>query len=251
MADTMGEEIAYLKCTLKLGLKYYITLPLLPAYQYVDESSLKMMGVSLYSSTPRIFGYIVYMLRHNLLPVDEELDETMFTDDEVMVDVPQHVSIGTVLSWQTDGSETTESYAQEDVDLLLKIANSYDRNTHHEGVVLNDIATIYEYGIGVDINPESAIFWYKEAIIHGDNLYAPTSLGDIYRRGQGSIKPNLQLALEAYQLSTDPYSWYRIGQSYEEGWITEPDFSKAMEYFHKAASVGHHLALRRLECEDE
>lgn len=249
IADAIGEEIAYLKCVLKLGHGYYITLPLTESPQCVTEDVLNQYGVTIYSSTPRIYGYTSYLLRHNLLPEDYGVmdDEA----EEMMVDVPQHVSIGTVLSWQTDGSETTESYSAEDVKLLLSIAERYRNGESFDGVVLNDIGTIYEYAIGVPRIAEEAVYWFKEAIKQGDSLYAPTSLGDIYRRGLDNIESNLALALDAYKQSIDPYSWYRIGQSYEEGWVSEPDMHKAMEYYHKAANVGHHLALRRLERDDE
>lgn len=248
IAEEMGEEIAYLKCLLSIGHKYYLSLPIKEANLHVSERVLNSVGVSIFSSTPRIFGYINYLLRHDLLPADHEV-EVCNIDDEV--DVPQHKSIGTVLSWQTDGTETTESYAQQDVDLLLRIASEYSQDQLVEGVVLNDIATIFEYGIGVEQDPEKAIYWYKEAIKHGDLLYAPTSLGDIYRRGLPPVQSDLHQALEAYRQSVDPYSWYRIGQSYEEGWTSPPDLDKAMQYYRKAAAVGHHLALNRLSSDDE
>jgi len=73
-----------------------------------------------------------------------------------------------------------------------------------------------------------------------------SGLGDIYRRGKLDGKRNAKLALEAYHLSEDPYAWYRIGQSYEEGWVDAPDLDKAMIWFNKAAAVGHHLAIKRL-----
>ncbi len=250
IAYIMGEEVAYLKCILSLGRKYYISLPIQDTNVYISEDALNNMGVTLHSSSPRIFGYVNYMLRHNLLSADDEV-ELSDTDIETVVDVPQHDSIGTVLSWHTDGSRTTESYSIEDVQLLLHIAESYVPEKHYEGVVLNDIATIYEYGIGTKQDAIAAVCWYKRAIQHGDLLYAPSSLGDIYRRGLSPIEPNLKLAHETYMLSTDPYSWYRIGQSYEEGWTSEPDLEKAMLYYNKAAAAGHHLALKRLECEDE
>lgn len=248
--DIIGEEIAYLKCILSLGKKYYISLPIQDTNVYINEDALNSMGVTLHSSTPRIFGYINYMLKYNLLPTDDEVELTD-KDIDTVVDVPQHKSIGTVLSWHTDGSRTTESYSSEDVLQLLHIASSYDSHKHYEGVVLNDIATIYEYGIGTKQDALAAVCWYKRAIQHGDLMYAPSSLGDIYRRGLPPIKPDLYLAHKTYMLSTDPYSWYRIGQSYEEGWTSEPDIEKAMLYYNKAAAAGHHLAIKRLECEEE
>lgn len=248
--DCIGEEIAYLKCTLKLGYGHYISLPIADTSVCVTEDILNRYGVTIYSSTPRIYGYVNLLLKRGLLPEDDGHGGDV-PQEETMVDVPQHESIGTVLSWQTDGTETTESYSVEDVKLLLRIAERYKAGESFDGVVLNDIGTIFEYAIGVNRDAEAAVYWFKEAIRQGDLLYAPTSLGDIYRRGLGDIQVDLSLALEAYRQSIDPYSWYRIGQSYEEGWVAEPDMDAAMRYYHKAASVGHHLALRRLESDDE
>lgn len=56
----------------------------------------------------------------------------------------------------------------------------------------------------------------------------------------------MRLAVEAYSRSEDPYAWYRIGQSYEEGWNGEKDMGKAMAFYRKAADARHHLALKRL-----
>lgn len=240
----IGEEMAYLKCLLSIGQKYYFELPLTDSFPYITESLLNEFGVTLHSSSPRIYGYIQYMLRHGLVPEDEEREEMEIEDEEV--DVPQHESIGFVKSWQTDGAETTESYSMEDVDLLLAIGREYENGKHVPGVVLNDIGTVFEHGLGVEVDIPTAIRWYKEAICQGDRYYAPSNLGDIYRRGKLDGKRNAKLALEAYHLSEDPYAWYRIGQSYEEGWVDAPDLSKAMIWFNKAAAVGHHLAIKRL-----
>lgn len=246
--ESIGEEIAYVKCVLSIGMKYYIELPVTDDFPYVTTQILNEHGVTLHSSTPRIYGYIWHLLKNNLLPADVERDDE--PADDIYIDVPQHKSIGTVRSWQTDGAETTESYSADDVELLVSIGEQYRQGKSFEGVVLNDIGTIYENGIGVEADPLTAVYWYKEAIRQGDLLYAPTSLGDIYRRGLGPIQSDLSLALESYRLSVDPYSWYRIGQSYEEGWTDEPDMLSAMLWYNKAAAVGHHLALMRLSAEE-
>lgn len=240
----IGEEVAYLKCLLSIGQKYYFELALSDTFPYITEALLNAFGVTLHSSSPRIYGYIQYMLRHGLVPEDEERDEMEIEDEEV--DVPQHESIGIVKSWQTDGAETTESYSTEDVDLLLAIGRRYEQGKHVPGVVLNDIGTVFEHGLGVEVDIPTAIKWYKEAIRQGDRYYAPTNLGDIYRRGKLDGKRNAKLALEAYHLSEDPYAWYRIGQAYEEGWVDAPDPGTAMIWFNKAAAAGHHLAIKRL-----
>lgn len=245
-AETMSEEVALLKCFLRLGMKYYVALPISETNVYVCNEALNAVGVSMYSSTPRIFGYVSYLLRRNLLPADDVVCPAL-TDEEIQVDVPQHRSLGTVRSWQTDGAETTESYCREDVDLLLEISQKYKAGASVEGVVLNDIGTIFEYGIGVEQDVETAIYWFEEAFVNGDLLYAPTNIGDIYRKGRGAVGQDLRRAVEAYRRSEDPYAWYRIGQSYEEGWDGEKDMGKAMVFYRKAAEARHHLALKRLE----
>lgn len=252
---TIGEEIALLKCTLAAEHPYFIDLPLFADNSYIEEGQLMLLGVTLHSSTPRIYGYVQYMLKKDLVYHDKSLPvESNFEDEEEEeeeeYDVPQHESIGIVKSWQTDGAETTESYSKEDIQCLLGIADAYRNGVRFEGVVLNDIGTIHEHGIGIETNMEEAIFWYKEAIKNGDMLYAPTNLGDIYRKGKQDGTPDYQKAMAAYLLSEDPYAWYRIGQSYEEGWNSTPDLDLAMEWYRKAAAAGHHLALKRLGNKD-
>ena len=99
------------------------------------------------------------------------------------------------------------------------------------------------------------VFIIYKAYKQGDKLYAPTNLGDLYRKGCGTVASNLKKAFEAYlkkafeayQLSIDPYAHYRIGQAYEEGWMCEPDMEKAMKWYQLAAKEGHHLAIKRLK----
>lgn len=239
----IGEEVALLKCLLSIGHKYYFDLPLSDAFPYVTESLLNKYGVTIHSSSPRIYGYIQYMLRNGLAPEDDEREEV---DIDEEVDVPQHESIGFVKSWQTDGAETTESYAKEDIEQLLAIARNYNEDDNIPGVVLNDIGTIHEHGIGVKTDIRVAIRWYEEAIKKGDHYYAPTNLGDIHRRGLLDVMRDARLAIKAYHQSDDPYAWYRIGQSFEEGWVEEPDMETAMLWYKKAAAAHHHLAIDRL-----
>ncbi len=249
MEESIGEEIALLKSVLSVAPRYYLTMPC-KEYECVTLPLLQSVGVTLHSATPRIYGYLQYLLQHNRLPqaTEEEINEDqILNEQELEADVPQHHSIGRVKSWQTDGSITWESYAQEDVTLLLQIGKEYQNGKHTDGVVLNDIGTLYQEGIGVQADGAAAAYWFREAIRQGDHLYAPSNLGDLYRKGAPNLPQSLPLAFDAYQLSTDPYAAYRIGQAYEEGWIGTPDQKKAMEWYEKAAAQKHHLALKRLD----
>lgn len=42
-----------------------------------------------------------------------------------------------------------------------------------------------------------------------------------------------------------PDAWYRIGQSFEEGWVEAPNMEIAMQWYKKAAAAHHHLAIER------
>lgn len=244
VADTISEEIAMLKGTLSIVPQYYPSLPTI-AGCYVSLDTLRNFGVNLYSSTPRIYGYVQYAMRNNLLPCGEPLT-LPDTEETIEVDIPQHTPVGRVKSWQLDGCETYETYSREDVELLLALADEYSKGKALQGVVLNDIGTLFHEGVGVPVNGEKAIFWFKEALKAGDTLYAPTNLGDLYRKGCGSVKPSLQEALKAYKCSSDPYAHYRIGQAYEEGWTTAPDIQEAVKWYKRSADEGHHLAIKRL-----
>lgn len=246
IAESMGEEIAYLKAWLSSFDRYDVSLPLVED-SYVTKELLREYGVCLHSSTPRIYGYIHYLMAYDSLPSDPHIGFPVPEQDEL--DVPQHVSIGKVKSWMLDGSETWESYSREDVDLLLEIAGRYregDRSV--KGVVLNDIGTIYQMGVGVGMDGEEAAYWFQEGYNMGDHWFSPTNLGDIYRKGCGNLPPDLEKAFNAYSLSEDPYSWYRIGQAWEEGWIAaEKDLNRAIAWYEKAADARHHLAIKALE----
>lgn len=252
MEGAIADEIARLKGSLTIFPKYYIHQSLQGA-AYVSVDTLRRFGVTLTSATPRIYGYIQYMMQHNLLPVStaEEIKQEsqsalLKTHEEYDVEIPQHRSIGRVKSWQLNGEETFESYSREDVDLLLLLANNYLTGEKVEGVVLNDIGTIYQEGIGVAADASIAAEWFQRAYNEGDSLYAPTNMGDLYRKGGVHIKKSLAKALEYYQKSTDPYAFYRIGQAYEEGWVDTPNPDKAMIWYKKAAEAGHHLGIKKL-----
>ena len=245
--ETIADEVAYLKATLSIAPQYFVAQPL-DDLAYVSLDALRPFGVNLHSSTPRIYGYVQYLMRHHLLPCLNDWDEVDVpeSDEEVEVDIPQHKAIGRVKSWQLDGSETYETYSKEDVEHLLTLAHEYKEGKPLHGVVLNDIGTIHQEGIGIPVNGEEAIYWFKEAYQQGDKLYAPTNLGDLYRKGCGMVSSDLKKAFKAYQLSTDPYAHYRIGQAYEEGWTCEPNLEKAMKWYRQAAGEGHHLAIKKL-----
>ncbi|MFR3426286.1 MAG: tetratricopeptide repeat protein [Phocaeicola coprocola] len=126
--------------------------------------------------------------------------------------------------------------------MLLKLGEDYQSGREVAGVVLNDLGTIYQEGIGVGRDGLKAEYWFKQAYLQGDHLYAPTNLGDLYRKGCGELPSSLPLAFEAYRKSEDIYALYRIGQAYEEGWTRYTGYGKSFvlvsESSRKKASSG-------------
>jgi hypothetical protein len=248
--EHIAEGVAYLKCCLSLSTFYWIEA-YIGGYVAISTEYLAQYGVSIYSSTPRIYGYISYLMRNRkikIAPIElvDKFYEEGVNDEEIDVEVPQHISIAKVKSWQIDGEETYDSFSQEDVDLLLKLADSYEKGENLDPVVLNDIGTLFQEGVGVSVDGEKAVYWYRQAIKQGEKYYAPVNLGDIYRKGCGAVAISLKEAYEAFLLSDDPYAYYRIGQAFEEGWLGEVNPETAMKWYEKSANCGHHLALKRL-----
>ncbi|MCF0159175.1 MAG: sel1 repeat family protein [Bacteroidaceae bacterium] len=248
----IGEAVAFAKCAMSLHLPFFFELPI-DHYYFITESELNACGVDLHSSTSRIYGYMQYLLRNHKLPYNDDHnpigdeEEVMSDGEDQSVEVPEHISIGTVQSWQTDGCITTESFCAQDVSLLINIGQRYLSGAKVDGVVLNDLGTVFQEGIGIDKNVDVAISWYVEALRNGDHRYAPSNIGDIYRKGWSSQGIQLDKAFEAYRESDDPYAHFRIGQAFEEGWVDKPNLEQAMFWYNKAASQGHHLALKRLK----
>ena len=244
VAESIGEEVAYLKAVLSAGYPYMFSYGKDEDY-FIDEGTLAQFGVSIMSSTPRIYGYVQYALKHNLLKTCQNMSDTY---PDIEVEVPEHKPVASVKSWQLDGCETWETFCMEDVNLLLEIGQRYKNGEIiPEGVVLNDLGTLYQEGVVVRKDNRTAVFWFEKAIELGDTLYAPGNLGDIYRKGGSGVVRDLSKAKDAYLKSTDPYAHYRIGEAYEEGWTGRPDMVKAFEWYIKAAQEGHHLAIRRIQ----
>lgn len=72
------------------------------------------------------------------------------------------------------------------------------------------IGYCYGEGLGVDRDPEKALFWTRRAAEHGD------------RDGQ-----------------------YNLGCFYEEGTAVERDLAQALRWFREAARQGHDLAMEK------
>ena len=107
----------------------------------------------------------------------------------------------------------------------------------------NNLACLYEDGLGVEQSNEKAMEYYKLAADQGlagsqYNLALKYENGDI-------VEQDYEKALEYYRLAADqdhPGANNNLGDMYAEGRGVEQDYARAMEYYQKALDLGLEFA---------
>jgi len=112
--------------------------------------------------------------------------------------------------------------------------------------VLNDIAIVYDEGIGVETDMEKAIKYFKMAIALNNDL-ARSNLADIYRKGKNGVPVDHKQAFELYLDCKLPYAFYRVGEYYENGRAGVQNIQKAKQNYRVAYRAGHGLARKKLQ----
>lgn len=138
-----------------------------------------------------------------------------------------------------DGDTLSQQYyskAFEDFHKLLSIVSmSNDKRDNWTKSYLNyRIGKMYEYGLGVTQDYNSAIEHYKLS----ENKYAYFALGNIYKYGSG-VETDYAKAFEYYMRSLSikggmPFASYAVGQAYELGQGVEKDLSSAHNFYAEA-----------------
>ncbi len=104
----------------------------------------------------------------------------------------------------------------------------------------------YEYGYGVEMNPEKAFSYYYDAVFKHGNVYAYFELAKCYERGFG-VEQNISMAINLYSRDfTRPDSNCALGEIYYAGKGVEVNIPKAVEHIMAAALKGHIEASYRL-----
>lgn len=138
-----------------------------------------------------------------------------------------------------DGDTLSQQYyskAFEDFHKLLSIVSmSDDKRDNWTISYLNyRIGKMYEYGLGVTQDYNSAIEHYKLS----ENKYAYFALGNIYKYGSG-VETDYAKAFDYYMRSLSskggmPFASYAVGQAYELGQGVEKDLSSAHNFYAEA-----------------
>lgn len=138
-----------------------------------------------------------------------------------------------------DGDTLSQQYyskAFEDFHKLLSIVSMSDdkRDNWTKSYLNYRIGKMYEYGLGVTQDYNSAIEHYKLS----ENKYAFFALGNIYKYGSG-VETDYAKAFDYYMRSLSskggmPFASYAVGQAYELGQGVEKDLSSAHNFYAEA-----------------
>lgn len=138
-----------------------------------------------------------------------------------------------------DGDTLSRQYyskAFEDFYKLLSIVSMSDdkRDNWTKSYLNYRIGKMYEYGLGVTQDYNSAIEHYKLS----ENKYAFFALGNIYKYGSG-VETDYAKAFDYYMRSLSskggmPFASYAVGQAYELGQGVEKDLSSAHNFYAEA-----------------
>lgn len=138
-----------------------------------------------------------------------------------------------------DGDTLSQQYyskAFEDFHKLLSIVSMSDdkRDNWTKSYLNYRKGKMYEYGLGVTQDYNSAIEHYKLS----ENKYAFFALGNIYKYGSG-VETDYAKAFDYYMRSLSskggmPFASYAVGQAYELGQGVEKDLSSAHNFYAEA-----------------
>lgn len=138
-----------------------------------------------------------------------------------------------------DGDTLSQQYyskAFEDFHKLLSIVSMSDdkRDNWTKSYLNYRIGKMYEYGLGVTQDYNSAIEHYKLS----ENKYAYFALGNIYKYGSG-VETDYAKAFDYYMRSLSskggmPFASYAVGQAYELGQGVEKDLSSVHNFYAEA-----------------
>ena len=138
-----------------------------------------------------------------------------------------------------DGDTLSQQYyskAFEDFHKLLSIVSMSDdkRDNWTKSYLNYRIGKMYEYGLGITQDYNSAIEHYKLS----ENKYAYFALGNIYKYGSG-VETDYAKAFDYYMRSLSskggmPFASYAVGQAYELGQGVEKDLTSAHNFYAEA-----------------
>ncbi|MBO1926636.1 sel1 repeat family protein [Thiomicrorhabdus sp. 6S2-11] len=105
----------------------------------------------------------------------------------------------------------------------------------------NMLGTMFNQGLGVQQNVQSAIYWYELAAKAGD-LTALQNLGTMFLYGDG-VKADYARALNYFNTAAnrnDKAAQYYLGIMYENGYGIKQDYRQARQWYQKSADQNYY-----------
>ena len=142
---------------------------------------------------------------------------------------------------------------QQKMDLAQKLAEKQDWKAVFEIMyplalegnlqAQSNLGMLYNLGRGVDENKELAYWWFSEAAQRG-SIKAINNLAVMYFNGNNYVKQNTAQAIKLFEASAtkDPDAMLTLGEIY----TNQKEFTKAFEWFQKAANAGSNEGRFRL-----
>ncbi len=131
-----------------------------------------------------------------------------------------------------------QAYINQRYQEAFEILEPLAKSGKYEAQIL--IGVMYEYGHGVEKDPEKSFKWHKKAADQGIPA-AQHDIGVKYFRGSG-VKKNLGKAVQWWEKAADSgfeESQYNLALMYFHGQGAEKDIPGAIELFSRAAAKGH------------
>lgn len=107
-----------------------------------------------------------------------------------------------------------------------------------------EVARLYKNGDGVESSEKDSFYWYEKSAKQG-NADAQCNLGFIYILGNSFVRPNPEESIKWFEKAAaqnEVFSINSLGVAYEEGAGVKVDEKKSLEYYKKAADLGHQSA---------
>ncbi|KAG0245069.1 hypothetical protein BGW41_004326 [Actinomortierella wolfii] len=111
-----------------------------------------------------------------------------------------------------------------------------------------NVGFMYQNGIGLEQNYQEAIGWYRKAATQG-HTEAQITLGMLYSMGIGNAIQDYAQSAVWYRKAAENGSavgQYHLGWMYEHGRGVSKDLEQAIQWYRRAAALGHITAKDRL-----
>ena len=138
-------------------------------------------------------------------------------------------------------SDTSAKRAQEEIEEFKSTLAKAEKG---DAEAQCKVASLYKNGEGVESSEKDSFYWYEKSAKQG-NADAQCNLGFIYIMGNSFVRRNPVESIKWFEKAAaqnNKYALDSLGIAHEQGDGVKPDEKKSLEYYKKAADLGHSSA---------